>query len=88
MADFGKGWCIPCKQMVPVLKQAAQDYWGKANIVFVDMEEYVDLAGQYRIALMPTQIFFDAKGEEVTRHMGYMDGPEIDRQLRAFGVKR
>ena len=88
LADFGKGWCLPCKMMVPVLKQAAQDYWGKANIVFVDMEEYVDLAGQYRIAVMPTQIFFDTKGKEVTRRMGYMDRQEIDRQLSALGVKQ
>jgi len=88
MADFGKGWCVPCKMMVPVLKQAAQDYWGKANIVFVELDEYTDLGRQYRIATMPTQIFFNAKGEEVSRHMGYMGTEDIERELAALGVKK
>jgi thioredoxin 1 len=88
MADFGKGWCQPCKMMVPVLKQAAQDYWGKANIVFVELDEYAELGGNYRIAAMPTQVFFDAKGKEVSRHMGYMGTEDIERELAALGVKR
>jgi len=88
MADFGKGWSQPCRMMLPVLKQAAQEYWGTANIVFVDMEEYGDLARQYRIAAMPTQIFFDAQGKEVTRHLGYMGTEDIERELAALGVKK
>ena len=88
MADFGKGWCVPCKMMVPVLKQAAQDYWGKTNIVFVELDEYADLGRGYRIATMPTQIFFNAKGEEVSRHMGYMGTEDIERKLATLGVKK
>jgi thioredoxin 1 len=88
MADFGKGWCQPCKMMVPVLKQAAQDYWGKANIVFVELDEYPDLGRRYRIAAMPTQIFFDAKSEEVSRHMGYLGTEDIERELATLGVKK
>jgi thioredoxin 1 len=74
--------------MVPVLKQAAQDYRGKASIVFVNLEEYPDLDRQYRIAAMPTQIFFDGKGKEIKRHMGYMSAEEVARELAALGVKR
>jgi thioredoxin 1 len=88
MADFGRGWCKPCKAMVPVLKQAAQDYWGKANIVFVELGEYMDLARKYRIAVMPEQIFFDAKGKEVSRHMGYIDNEGIDAQFAQMGLKK
>ena len=88
MADFGKGWCQPCKAMVPVLDQAAKDYRGKANIVFVELDEYADLGRKYRIAAMPTQIFFNAKGEEVSRHMGYMGTEDIERELAALGVKK
>ena len=87
MADFGKEWCVPCKMMVPVLKQAAQDFQGKANIVFVNLEEYADLGGQDRIATMPTQVVFDAKGKEVTRHLGFMGGEDLEKQLAALGAK-
>jgi thioredoxin 1 len=88
MADFGRGWCVPCKMMVPVLKRAAQDYWGKANIVFVELDEYAALGRKHRIVAMPTQIFFSAKGKEVSRHMGYMGTEDIERELAALGVKK
>ena len=88
MADFGKGWCVPCKMMKPILEQTAQDYWGKANIVFVELDEYADLGGDYGIITMPTQIFFDAQGKEVKRHMGYMGSEDIGRELAALGVKK
>ena len=88
MADFGKGWCQPCKAMVPVLEQAARDYAGKANIIYVDMEQYATVALAYGIQVMPTQIFFDAKGAEVDRHMGYMAPPDIEKALARVGVKK
>jgi thioredoxin 1 len=87
MADFGKGWCKPCQAMVSVLAQAAHDYQGKANIVYVDMEAYPAIAAAYRINVMPTQIFFDAAGKEVARHIGYMPNEDIDRELAKAGVK-
>ena len=88
MADFGMGTCKPCKAMEPILKQAAQDYWGRANIVFVELDKYPDLGRQYGIRVMPTQVFFDSSGELVDSHMGYMERQEIDRRLAALGVKQ
>ena len=88
MADFGRGWCKPCKAMVPILKRAAQDYRGKANIVFVELGDYMHLARKYRIAVMPEQIFFDAKGKEVARHLGYIDNQGIDSQFAKMKVKK
>ena len=88
MADFGLGTCKPCKAMEPILKQATQDYWGRANILFVELDKYPDLAREYGIRVMPTQIFFDASGKQVDSHMGFMDREEIDRRLTALGVKQ
>ena len=88
MADFGRGWCKPCKAMVPLLKQAARDYRGKAHIVFVELDEYARLGREYRIAAMPTQIFFDAKGKEVSRHIGYLDNKGIDSGFANLKVKK
>ncbi len=88
MADFGMGTCLPCKAMEPILKQATQDYWGRANILFVELDKYRDLAREYGIRVMPTQIFFDASGKQVDSHMGFMDREEIDRRLAALGAKQ
>ena len=88
LAEFGKGTCKVCQAMEPVLRKAAEDYAGKANIVSVELDEYAGLGQIFKIAAMPTQVFFDAKGKEVTRHMGGLSREEIDGQLAALGAKR
>lgn len=86
MVDFGAGWCKPCQMMEPVLVQAATKYAGKANVVYVDTDKYADVARSYRIASIPTQIFFDAKGEKVSQHIGYWPIEDVGRALAAAGV--
>lgn len=88
MADFGKEWCVPCKAMVPVLQAAAEDYAGKVNIVFVNLEDDSELGLVHKIATMPTQIFFDAKGKEVSRHIGYLDNAGISAELAKAGLDK
>lgn len=87
VVDFGAGYCIPCKQMKPILDSLAKEYRGRANVLFVDIKEERDMSGKYRIQLIPTQVFFDARGKEVERHMGFMDKPEIVSILKDLGVK-
>ena len=88
MADFGAGWCKACKLMEPVLKIAAVKYEGKVSILFVDTDEYGPLAKQHRVAAIPTQIFFDAKGKEVGRHVGYYPIEDLDAQMRSLGLTK
>ena len=88
MADFGAGWCRPCKQMDPVLAEAAAKYAGKADILYVDTDEYGSLARQYGIRLIPTQIFFDSEGKEVSRNTGVFPIDDIDRQFADLGVQQ
>ena len=86
MADFGAGWCKACKMMEPVLVEAATKYEGKANVVYVDTDKYSQVARSYRISSIPTQIFFDAKGEKVSQHIGYWPIEDVARALAAAGV--
>lgn len=64
--DFGADSCIPCKEMAPVLKELNEELQGKAIIKFVDVWKYQALANGYPINVIPTQIFFDAKGKPFT----------------------
>jgi len=86
MVDFGAGWCQACKMMEPVLKESAKRYQGTANIVYVDTDKFPQIAHDYKITAIPTQIFFDASGKEANRHMGYWPIEEVDKQLAALGV--
>jgi thioredoxin 1 len=87
VADFGARTCIPCKKMAPILAELARESQGKANVLFTDVHEGKNLAANYRIQMIPTQIFFDAKGKEVKRHIGFMDKADILKELQAAGLK-
>jgi len=87
MVDLGATRCIPCKMMAPILKKMEQKYAGKAAIVFLDVWVDPKPAEYFRIRTIPTQIFFNKKGEEVTRHEGFMSEGEIVAMLEKLGVK-
>lgn len=87
LVDFGARSCIPCRKMAPILEQLEKEYRGRANVIFVDVWKDDSLGRRYRVQLIPTQVFFDAKGKEVSRHMGFMDRGEIVSTFRNLGVR-
>lgn len=84
--DIGAHKCIPCKMMAPIIKELATAYEGKAAIAFVDIWLNPDEAKKYNVRSIPTQIFFDASGNEVFRHVGFYRKEEIVAQLNNLGV--
>ncbi|MFC1910901.1 thioredoxin family protein [Chloroflexota bacterium] len=87
IAELGSSTCIPCKQMKPILEELARDYQGKINVVIIDVYQERELSRQYSIRLIPTQIIFDSKGKEVTRHTGVWPRADIIAQFNKFGVE-
>ena len=65
MVDLGAKKCIPCKMMAPIMAKLEKAYEGKADIVFIDVWENRDQAPRFGIRAIPTQIFFNEKGEEL-----------------------
>jgi len=88
MVDLGAKKCIPCKMMAPILKKLETAYKGKAAIVFIDVWENREPAGRFKINAIPTQIFFDEQGKEVSRHVGFLDEGSIVEQLTRMGVDK
>lgn len=87
VADFGARTCIPCKKMAPILEELNRELKGRANVTFTDVWQNPGQAQDYRIQMIPTQIFFDAKGKEVKRHMGFIDKADIIKELKKAGMK-
>jgi len=87
LVDFGARSCIPCKKMAPILEQLEKEYKGRANVIFVDVWQDNKIGGQYRVQMIPTQIFFDAKGKEAGRHIGFMDRQPIIDTFTKLDVK-
>lgn len=88
MLDLGATSCVPCKMMAPILEKLEKDYRGKAAIVFIDVWKNREPAKRFGIRAIPTQIFFDAHGREVYRHVGFMNEEAIVAQLKKMGVER
>jgi thioredoxin 1 len=88
LLDFGMGVCIPCRMMKPVLEEVAREYDGRLMVKILELDQHRELARQFRIRLIPTQIFINSKGEVVHRHEGFMDKASIVAVLDRMGVKR
>lgn len=86
MIDLGATECILCKRMAPILDELKIRYAGKADILFIDVRKEPEQAKIYGIEVIPTQIFFDAKGREVYRHVGFLDKKRIVDLFSTFGV--
>jgi len=87
LIDLGRGTCIPCKMMLPILQELQEEYRGRAIIKIIDIRYEPEPARFYKIRLIPTQIFFDVSGKEVYRHEGFMDKSSIKQKLQEIGAK-
>lgn len=87
MVDLGAKKCIPCKMMAPILTKLEKAYAGKAAIVFIDVWENKEQAPRFKVQVIPTQIFFNEKGEEVFRHVGFFGEKSIVEQLTKMGIE-
>jgi len=87
LLDFGRGQCIPCKKMAPILKELSEEYKGRVIIKIIEIYEEQELSRANKIRLIPTQIFFDSKNQEVFRHEGFMDKEQIKKVFDKMGVK-
>jgi thioredoxin 1 len=85
--DLGARTCIPCKKMAPILESLSGEYRGKASVLFIDVHEDQAAAQKFRVQMIPTQIFFNAQGKEVKRHIGFMDKADIVKELKKAGLR-
>jgi thioredoxin 1 len=85
--DLGARHCIPCKKMAPILETLSNEYRGQASVLFIDVNEDQAAALKFRIQMIPTQLFFNAQGKEVKRHIGYMEKGDILKELKSAGLK-
>lgn len=84
--DLGATKCVPCKMMVPILEGLKQEYAGKMKVEFIDVWQNEDAGKQYGVEMIPTQIFHDANGKELFRHIGFFSKDDILAKWKELGV--
>ena len=87
LLDFGRGKCIPCKKMAPILQELSEEYKDRVIIKIIEIDQEPNLTKANQIRLIPTQIFFDSKNQEVYRHEGFMDKDQIKKVFQKMGIQ-
>jgi thioredoxin 1 len=87
LLEFGRGWCIPCKYMKPILADMSKAYAGRAIVMTVDMDANKDLVRDYKIRMMPTQVFITPDGKEFFRNEGTLERNQIADLFAKMGIQ-
>lgn len=87
LLELGSVKCMPCKMMKPVLEELQKEYKGQLEIVFIDVNKDSAAVSKYKVRSIPTQVFFDAKGKEIFRHVGFFPKKDILKAFADHGIK-
>jgi thioredoxin 1 len=86
LVDVGADKCVPCILMAPELEKLKKEYAGVLEVEFVDVWKKPQAAEPYKVRGIPTQIFYDASGKELARHLGFISKDDILAKFKALGV--
>ena len=86
LVDLGAGKCIPCKMMAPILEELKRELAGKLRVEFIDVWVNPAAGETYGINRIPTQIFYDVSGKELSRHEGFMAREDILARFKDHGI--
>ena len=79
LADFWAPWCGPCRMVLPLVEEIAEER-DDIKVVKINVDEEPELASQFQVMSIPTLIVFK-EGNEVTRAMGARPKAQINAML-------
>ena len=77
LLDLGSTTCVPCKAMAPILEEMSETFAGQFDVRFEDVKKDAALARTHGVRIIPTQIFFDERGKELSRHQGFFSREDM-----------
>lgn len=80
--DFFATWCGPCKMLSPVIENV-ESLIHNVKFIKVDIDQFNDLASQYKIQSVPTLVFLK-NGQEVMKSIGYLDEDALIEKIKSL----
>jgi thioredoxin len=80
--EFSREYCPMCAYMQKTLGQLKAKYGDQIEVRILYYDPDDKLFKQYKVAIVPTQVFLDASGKEVFRQTGVFTLYELEKKLR------
>jgi thioredoxin 1 len=85
LVDFWAEWCMPCRNLAPVIDAVAEEMAGKARVGKVDTDANRSVSLKYGITAIPTVIIFK-NGQVVKKFVGFKKKEELVAALQEAGA--
>jgi len=86
LVDFWAEWCMPCRNLAPIVDSVAEEFAGKAKVGKLDTDANHGVAVKYGITAIPTIIIFKG-GQVAKRFVGFKKKDELTAALTEAGAR-
>lgn len=83
LVDFFATWCGPCRQLLPIMSEVADEMKDRIKIVKMDVDESPKTPETFSIQSIPTLILFK-DGKVVEQRTGAMPKSELVRWINSL----
>ena len=81
LVDFWAEWCGPCKQLAPLVEDAAEEFKDKIKVCKMDVDSNRETAAEYGIRSIPTLMIF-SNSENIGTEIGALTKQQLDEFIR------
>ena len=76
---FSASWCVPCRQMKPIVEQLEADKGISFRKIDIDTDHITP--EKYKVMSVPSFILVDEDDQEISRAIGAQTGEELSAAL-------
>jgi thioredoxin 1 len=86
LVDFWAEWCMPCRNLAPIVDAVAEEFAGKGKVGKLDIDNNRAVAMKYGITAIPTIIIFKG-GQVAKKFVGFKKKDELAAAMTEAATK-